>query len=172
MKPVLVTVSPGEPLPPCDGDLSELYAYWLGIRPGEDRLPGRQHFEPLAVRRLWRWLWMLDVHRDPLRFKYRFIGPEHARGFARDFTGWWLDEAHPVFPTSPQYAQFVAVAEEGCVAFRRGPLGASMEIDYGHLERLLLPLAGDGRTVDILLAVTAYFGNNGQRTTVTHRSRF
>jgi hypothetical protein len=96
----------------------------------------------------------------------------HARGFARDFTGWWLDEAHPVFPKTPQYAQFVAVAEEGRVAFRRGDLGTRMEIDYVHLERLLLPLAANGRTVDILLAMTVYFGSHGTRTTVTHRSRY
>ncbi|MBV8492052.1 MAG: PAS domain-containing protein, partial [Alphaproteobacteria bacterium] len=66
-----------------------LYDYWRSVSP-PDRLPGRQHIAPEAVPALWSRLWMLDVYRDPLRYRYRLCGTEVVRSLGREMTGQWL----------------------------------------------------------------------------------
>lgn len=148
--------SADQPPPPgCDPRITRLYDYWCSLRPSPTRLPGRQHFDPGAIADLLPWLWIVDVRHAPLRFKYRLVGTEQVAAMQGDFTGRWMDEAHPGFPLSSAYADFVAVAEEGAVGYRAGPpLFESRS--RGAVERLLLPLARDGRRVDILLGMTIY----------------
>lgn len=49
------------------------YEHWLAIAP-PGQLPGRQHIKPEHMVPLLSRLWMMDVHRDPLRFRYRLCG--------------------------------------------------------------------------------------------------
>jgi hypothetical protein len=49
------------------------YEYWLSVAP-PGRLPGRQHIRPEDLVPMLPRLWMLDVHRNPLRFRYRLVG--------------------------------------------------------------------------------------------------
>jgi PAS domain len=141
----------------CDPRIRRLYEYWQGARPGAGRLPGRQHIDPAAIRDLLPWLWMVDVERDPLRFRYRLLGTEQVHAMERDLTGRLLDEAHPSFVGSSSYPHYVAAAERGEIGYRRGPPTFHVSKDYIAIERLLLPLARDGATVDMLLAITLYF---------------
>lgn len=141
-------------LPPCDDRLRALHRYWLSIRPTEGTLPGRKHFDPLDVPKLLPWLWLIDVQRAPLRFRYRLIGTVHVDTEGRNRTGQWLDEAHPHFRNSLAHGQFVAAVERREVAFYRGPPTYVVRKDYLSIERLVMPLAADGRDVDMLLAIT------------------
>ena len=52
-------------------------------------------------------MWMLDVHRDPLRYRYRLCGTEMVRSLGREVTGIWLDEAHPQLIENPRFARAV-----------------------------------------------------------------
>ena len=133
-----------------------LYDYWRAIRPPEGNLPGRQHFDPADIPFLPPLVWLVDVHRSPLRFKHRLVGSEQVRVMERDVTGMWLDEAHPLFLGSRGYPQFVAVAERGEIGYRRGKPLFHLRKEYLSMERLLLPLAHDGKLVDMLLAITVY----------------
>ena len=141
----------------CDPRIRRLYEYWLAIRPAPGILPGRQHLDPVAIPDLLPWLWMVDVERRPLRFRYRLVGTEQVQAMARDLTGRYLHEAHPSFLGSASYPAYVAAAERGEIGYRRGPPTFHISKDYIGIERLLLPLARDGSTVDILLAITVYF---------------
>ncbi len=143
------------PPPDCDARVRKLYDHWLSLHSPGAGLPGRQHFDPAAIPALLPWVWMMDVQRQPLRFKHRLVGTEHVRAMGRDFTGVWLDEAYPLFLTSPAYPQFVAAAG-GQVGYRRGPPVFHLSKDYLLMERLLLPLAQNGRDVDVILAITVY----------------
>jgi hypothetical protein len=146
------------PLPAdCDPRLRRLYDYWLSLRPAAGGLPGRQHIDPAAIRDLLPWIWMVDVERNPLRFRYRLLGTEQVHAMERDFTGRFLDEAHPSFVASVSYPQYVAAAERAEIGYRRGPPVFHLSKDYVAIERLLLPLAKDGATVDVLVAITVYF---------------
>lgn len=142
----------------CDGRIRRLYDYWRSIHPSSGGLPGRQHIDPAAIVELLPWIWMLDVERNPLRFRYRLVGTEQVAAMETDPTGRYLDEAHPRFLTSLAYPDYVAAAEQREVSFHRGPPVFHISKDYVLMERLLLPLATNGSTVDKLLGLTVYFG--------------
>src|SRR5258707_1296396 len=55
-----------------------LYEYWRAAAP-PGRLPGRQHIAPEDIVPLLSRLWMLDVFREPLRFRYRLVGTDITR---------------------------------------------------------------------------------------------
>ena len=144
-------------LPPgSDPRVAQLHRYWLGIRPAPDRLAGRQHFDPVAVPQLLRWLWLVDIERDPLRFRYRLVGSEHVAAFGRDATGEWLDETHPSFLDSSAYPAFVAAASGAEISHYRGRPVYFVRKDFLSIERLILPLARNGRQPDILLGITVF----------------
>jgi PAS domain-containing protein len=145
------------PPPTADGRVRQLYEYWRKIHPPGGGLPGRQHIDPTAMpTALLPFVWLADVQRAPLRFRYRLLGTEQVRVLGRDFTGCWIDEAHPDFPGSAAYAQFAAAAERGQAGYRSGHTLIILPKDYRSMERLILPLARDGNEVDMLLAISVY----------------
>src|SRR3546814_7649374 len=83
--------------------IKALYDYWQSIRPNDLALPGRRHFDPLDIPELLPNIWMLDVKRDPLRFRFRLIGTEIVRFTGRDSTGQWLDEVYPGYAESDAF---------------------------------------------------------------------
>jgi len=148
-----------DPLPEkCDVRIRQLFDYWRSLVRTPGVLPGRAEFDPAQVPKLLPYLWMLDVHRAPLRFRYRLVGTAHTTATGRDYTGQWMDEAHPArrLQESPLYPELHAVVEEGRAAFRSGPPTIHLDRDYIRLETLLLPLAADGKTVDVVLGITVY----------------
>ena len=150
-------------LPPgCDRRLRQLHDYWRSIAPGEHELPGRQHFDPLDIPALLPWVWLLDVYRDPLRFKYRVTGTGHRRVSGRDATGHWMHELHPDFASYESYSEFLAAVERREICYRRGRPVFALCNDVSETERLMVPLARNGRDVDMLLAITIYHRQPGR----------
>jgi hypothetical protein len=139
-----------------DPRLRRLYDYWRSAHPRSGGLPGRQHLDPCDLAPLLRWIWMMDVHRDPLRFRYRLLGTEQVNAMGRDFTGRWLDEAHDQFLSSVSHAQYLESVERGEIGYLKGSPPYHVTKDFMQVERLLVPLARNGRDVDILLAITIY----------------
>jgi hypothetical protein len=132
-----------------------LYDYWISIHPSAG-LPGRQHVDPSAIPRLLSHLFMVDVSRDPLRFKYRLIGTEFVTLIGRDLTGRYLDEVHPGFH-GLILRQYIDAAELGRPAYRKGPIKyARPDKQYLGMERLIVPLARNGVDVDMILGVVVY----------------
>jgi hypothetical protein len=161
LAPVTLVLSPGCVLPACDPRVAELHAYWRRLFVASDLLPARRHFDPTAVPRLLRWIWLVEVERHPLRFRYRLVGTEHVTTLGRDATGAYLDEVHPRFARSSAHALFAAAAERGEVGFYQGPPVYFIERDHWAIERLILPLAHDGRGVDMLLGITVFVRRDG-----------
>jgi hypothetical protein len=144
-----------------------LYEHWLTLHPATSRFPGRQHFDPLKVAGLMPWVWMVDVvHKDAHpRFRYRLLGTKHVQALGRDYTGWWMDEAHPAFSSPSIFAHYLSVAS-GEVSWRRGQPGFQTQRDFVfEMERVMLPMARDGVTVDLILAITVYFRADGKELT-------
>jgi hypothetical protein len=139
-----------------DPRLRRLHDYWRSAHPAGGGLPGRQHLDPCDIAPLLRWIWMMDVHRDPLRFRYRLLGTEQVSAMGRDYTGRWLDEAHDQFLTSVSHTQYLESVERGAIGYLKGTPPYHVTKDFMQVERLLVPLARDGRTVDILMAITIY----------------
>ena len=157
------------PEPPLSlaADLGEsearLYGYWQDIHPGGDLLPGRQHFDPaeLGSRHpsLLQHLWLVDVEREPLRFRLRLVGSAvyMTSPFAR--AGHYIDEfIDPASRTETLQSSFSRLVETAEPEFRRGWPRLPSIRNARELSRLSLPLAADGRTVDMILNLTTYVG--------------
>ncbi|HEX3497840.1 MAG TPA: PAS domain-containing protein, partial [Stellaceae bacterium] len=71
--------------------IAQFFDYWLSIKPGNG-LPGRQHFDPLDIPLLMPRVWMLDVLRAPLRYRYRLAGTKEVETLQREVTGLMFDE--------------------------------------------------------------------------------
>ena len=156
-EPVFCLLPADASLPPCDARLAELHRLWQAIRPAPGLLPGRQHFDPVATPQLLRWMFLVQVEREGLRFRYRLVGTEHVFALGRDVTGEWLDVAHHAFATSSAHPQFIAVVA-GQTAYYQGPPTYFVDKEHIRIERLLLPLARAGRTLDMVLGLTVFSG--------------
>jgi hypothetical protein len=146
-----------------DPTVRRFYEYWLSVAP-HGRLPGRQHIAPEDIITLLPRLWMCDVFRDPLRFRYRLVGTEIVRSVQRELTGQWLDEAQPQSVTNPTLSnRYRFIVETGRPTWRRGPTLWSRDPHHRTVENCLVPLATDGETVDKIFAMTALFDADGRQ---------
>src|SRR3546814_17343468 len=94
---------------------------------------------------------MLDVKRDPLRFRFRLIGTEIVRFKGRDSTGQWLDEVYSGYAESDAFRWHCAVADEAVPNYRQRSVISTLGRTHIVAERHYLPLAGAGQAVDIYL---------------------
>jgi PAS domain len=140
----------------------QFYEYCRSVTP-EGRLPGRQHIAPEAIPIFLSRLWMLDVCRDPLRFRYRLCGTELVRSLGREVTGLWLDEAHPQLGANPDSRErFRFMVETGSPTWRKGPPLWSRDPEHRVIETCIVPLAADGKTVDKMLGFCVLFDSRGR----------
>jgi hypothetical protein len=154
-------------MPPADGPASYVFPteardprfraffdYWLSRAP-PDGLPGRQHIDPLEMKRFLPYILLFDVLREAgrYRFRYRLIGTHviELHGYSRvgDFVE---DYAHPSHYDRMFYPEMVSVIEQHRPHFavRRSPVNRENFTGY---HRLKLPLAADGKTVDMIIGL-------------------
>jgi hypothetical protein len=142
--------------------LTRLYGYWRAIRPPGGLLPGRRHFDPVAVPDLLPGIWLLDVQREPFRLRYRLVGTGIVSAIGHEVTGLWLDEAHPGLMEVPACLQrYRRVVERAAPDRRKGEPRLWIHHDFTAVENLLLPLARDGRQVDMLCAYSVLYRPDG-----------
>ena len=143
--------------------VSRFCQYWLAACP-PGRLPGRQHIAPEEIPSLWSRMWMLDVCREPLRYRYRLCGTEMVRSLGREVTGAWLDEAHPELVANPQSRErFRYIVEQGQPTWRRGAPLWMRDPEHRTIETCIVPLAADGETVDKILGISVMFDGRGRQ---------
>jgi hypothetical protein len=107
-------------------------------------------------------MWMVEVYRDPLRFRYRLVGTHIVLSVGRELTGGWLDEVQPETVINPMLRdRYRFLAETGCPTWRHGPTYWEREPTHRVVENCLLPLAADGAIVDKIVAVSVVFGIDG-----------
>lgn len=152
--------SPDDPAADWHARLCRLYEYWRGIHPATG-LPGRQHFDPLAVPDLLPSLWMVDVAGPPLRFRYRLVGTAIVGALGREFTGQWLDESHQGFRGSRLERDYRSIVNERRPHHRKDPSRLLQLNGHALLESLMLPLARDGANVDIILGCMVFLRADG-----------
>jgi hypothetical protein len=130
------------------GKLRQLYAYWQGKAAA--RLPARTDIDPADMPALLPYLFMIDVEPVPRRFRFRLIGTQVCTWAGRDVTGMYLDDPAYGARGADIMRQYDEVVERGVPFYTEQP-AARPERDYVFYERLVLPLATDGRAIDILL---------------------
>lgn len=134
----------------------ELYAYWSSLRAGQ-RLPGRRDIDPAGFKRLLPTVSLVEV--DPIGgdFRVRLAGTGLYGIYSREITGRTLDEIY-----SPSAAEYWR-AELGKVIDQRRPAVGVHNLAWrgaSHLSILWLrlPLAANGRDVDMILGFDAVVG--------------
>ncbi len=130
-----------------------LLDYWQS-KCRDGLLPSRQAIDPLDLPpALLPQLLLLDVIRAPdrLRFRFRVAGTAFGTLIGRDVTGLIFDEIGPPERTKPVNDALTAVAETGRPAYLAGRPTLRSD-NFEQVRRIGLPLAADGRLVDMVLA--------------------
>ena len=131
-----------------DRELKRLHDYWTKQR-GDRSMPARADIDPLAIGYILGHLMLFDVLPGP-GFRIRLQGSELTWWVGRELTGVLLD-ALP----QPDLRSLAQASLEKVVA-TRAPTHwiGDHDLDgvWRHYEALLLPLSGDGASVDVIIA--------------------
>jgi hypothetical protein len=140
-----------------------LYDYWQSLRPEGHGLPSRRDIDPLEIPDLLANLWLTDVVSETgtVRFRERLVGTTLARLYGRDTTGKFFEEIYAGEHLARQLATYRAVVEHALphLARLRVPLA---DRDFIIYDRLMLPLASDTRTPDMIIGIHAYRREPGE----------
>ena len=144
--------------------LATFFSYWLSIRPAAELLPGRQHFDPIDIARVMPRVWLLEVVRNgaELRFRYRLVGTKEVETLQREVTGQWFDDVHPRLKENPAHLErYYYMVKNGQPTYRKGGVNFAHKREHAHVENCLVPLARDGRNVDIIAACSVLYRSDG-----------
>lgn len=136
-----------------DERLRRMLTYWESKRRGR-RYPGRADLDPLEFSYLLGWVSLLDVTHNPRRFRYRLNGSLLVERFGVDMTGKYLDEfPHPEFRSLLERVWGAAIDAGRPVHEFHDRVIDKHRYDF---ETLRLPLAADGKTIDMLLIASVH----------------
>ncbi len=131
-----------------DPRLHKLYTYWDRER-GARSLPARTDIDPAELRFVLGHLLLLDVLRNPLQFRVRLQGTELEWWIGGSITGQTLENLPSPSLRETAYELLSATVESRAPVHRIGEeIVADLPRRY---EALLLPLARDGRNVNMVL---------------------
>lgn len=138
----------------------ELYGYWASLRRGS-QLPSRQDIQPQDFKRLLPTVSLIDVLQGPLDFRQRLAGTGLYSVYGREITGRSLTDVYNSAAAEYWRAELIKVVEG------RRPLVGVHNLSWrgaSHLSILWLrlPLATNGRDVDMILGYDAVVGVQGE----------
>lgn len=129
--------------------------HWVQQRRQAQRLlPGRQHIDPVQMAGFLPHVVLFDIVRTGVhcRFRHRLVGTHVEDIFGRDLTGMFIEHCNELDRFADVYSRYTAVADDKVAAYGVAP----SPVNQGRLlryEHLTLPLATDGRDVDMLFGV-------------------
>ncbi|HYM30786.1 MAG TPA: PAS domain-containing protein [Candidatus Cybelea sp.] len=136
-----------------DPRLARLYDYWCERR-GSDAMPRRCDIDPLKFPYVLGNIMLVEVQREPQRFRVRLHGSHMVQRAGYDMTGKWLDEL-----PGPEYRAYVIERCRGLVETRKPLVTVHDRILDGRAWRyevLWLPFSENGRDADVLLCALIY----------------
>lgn len=133
--------------------LRRLYHDWRARRHG--RIPRRADFDPIALSYILGRLSLIEVWRDPLRFRARVHGTGLAHHLGMELTGKFFDQAPASQYMREAIAHFVDVVTHGRPSFG-WLMNEVVDPPIWENESLVLPLSRDGDSVDFLFAAVIH----------------
>lgn len=136
--------------------VQRLYDYWLS-KFKDGKIPGRSDVDPLDIPEILSGICLVDVERtdDGYQFRFRLIGTDHQEFNQQDFTGRTTDETFPPEAAARVNAVYTQIVESGEPHFWRETLSFAGR-EHIEYERLMCPLARDGKTIDMLIGVYVF----------------
>ncbi|MBM3547779.1 MAG: PAS domain-containing protein [Alphaproteobacteria bacterium] len=136
-----------------DVRLRMLLAHWTEAA-ADGRMPTPDIIDPIKLGDLMGWLFVYEVERDPMRFRYLVYGPKIARRIGFDLTGKYVHD-HPIAEAREAIARLLtAVATSGRP--HRGVSTRRILDRDATTEAVVVPLAGPDGSVRQLLALQTY----------------
>ena len=136
------------------------HSYWQKVTPANGVLPGRKHIDPIDIPSLLENIWLIDVLADPQRFRVRLIGEKLRRLGNPVKPGDFLDRH--LADTAASMADMRFVVVERKPVWFRGQAELRHTTTVFELERLFLPFAADGATVDLIIGVAIFYTLQGK----------
>jgi len=150
------------PPPGANAKILAIYDYWRRIAPGPRLLPGRRHLSPTDIPKLLPNVWLVDVAGNPQRFQVRLVGSAlQLAGFPLK-PGDFVEGPIPPARRQAALSDFRFVTKSRQPLWFRGMPRVPHEKEVYELERIFLPLAADGATVDVLLCLTVFYRSTGE----------
>jgi hypothetical protein len=149
----------GQPHP----KITLMIAHWRDLAPAPGVLPGRQHFDPIRVPTVLPNIWLLDVVRGArVRYRIRLVGGALVDAGAPMRPGVFLDELGEWIDPHHMNAIFDEVERSRLPNWRRGKPAIRHSRYISDLERVFLPFASDGQTIDLIMGITVFYRSDGE----------
>lgn len=154
-------------LPPVEtmsDPIALVYGHWLDLRGTAGHLPAIAAADLERIKSTLPNLWLLGVEYGPLRFRYRVIGENVYRMAGRKIhVGDSIVDTVARDGREHIVSRLVRVVETGEPDHYAGPPYARHTPEVIRIERIALPFATDGRTVDRILNCTVADWEPGYR---------
>jgi hypothetical protein len=126
------------------------YEYWL-LKKGDRAFPVRADFDPLLEHpKLSRNMVLTAVERDPLDFRYRYIGTNVRENMAAEWTGKRMSEIPMQQAPNPIWqCQLWILEHRRPRLYRPDYLGPHKEFKF--IETIQLPLGSDEGEIDMMM---------------------
>lgn len=141
-----------------------LYDYWQQRRPG-GRLPARRDIDPTDFpRKVLPRVAIIAVEPGErhYHYRYRLAGTEIAQRAGRDPTGKTFDDLYQGDYLASARALYDELRESARPHFSQRTYTLADGESYLRYDRLILPLAADGRTVDQFLLLIVVLEQGGE----------
>lgn len=138
--------------------LRQIYLYWKS-KCNYKVCPARADLDPTELPALLPHVLLIDVRREPFDLVIRLAGTQVVRGIGREITGLRLHDV-PVSDAATLFEAYARVARDS----RPRRIHGSCFIPpdrWPMVDRIVMPLASDGRTPDMLFAGVCYRASSG-----------
>jgi len=150
------------PPPGANAKIVAIYDYWRRIAPAPGVLPARQHLDPVDIPKLLSNVWLLDVVGAPQRFRTRLVGTALQRAGIPLRPGVFIDDPVPPTLKETMLSRIREITASRQPQWRRGRPFLPHATEVFEIERIFLPLAADGWTVDMLLCLSVLYESTGK----------
>lgn len=142
--------------------IAALWGYLRSRRPSGPPFR-RADFDPVDVPRLLPRLWLFDVLRDPLDFRYRVVGTNITASMNVDPTGRKLSEfyADKRDVIAPVWARMETTVATRRASWRRGPAIATRHDTRDAIENVMLPFVDAAGEAEMLFGLSVIFRVDG-----------